>query len=72
MTKVESRPTKAWLGAYVFLIDIDGHRLDAPVSAALDRIRDLSAIFQVFGSYPRFPLEVFADLFTGPSFPVSG
>ncbi len=72
MTKVESRPTKAWLGAYVFLIDIDGHRLDAPVSAALDQIRDLSAIFQVFGSYPRFPLEVFADLFTGPSFPVSG
>lgn len=72
MTKIESRPTKAWLGAYVFLIDIDGHRMDQLVASALDQIRELSAIFQVFGSYPRFPLEEFADLFNGPGFPVSG
>lgn len=72
MTKIESRPTKGWLGEYVFLIDIDGHRLDDHVSLALDQIRELSAIFQIFGSYPRFPLEVFAELFTSPGFPVSG
>lgn len=72
MTKIESRPTKAWLGAYVFLVDVDGHRSDPKVAAALETIDELSAVFQVFGSYPRFPLEVFADLFNAPGFPVSG
>ena len=34
LTKVESRPTKAWLGDYVFLIDFEGHREDAHVVRA--------------------------------------
>ena len=71
MTKIESRPTKAWLGAYVFLVDIDGHRSDPVVAETLATIKEMSGIFQIFGSYPRFPLEVFADLFNGPGFPVS-
>jgi prephenate dehydratase len=72
MTKIESRPTKAWLGAYVFLVDIDGHRADPEVAESLATIKEMSDVFQVFGSYPRFPLEVFADLFNSPGFPVSG
>lgn len=72
MTKIESRPTKAWLGAYVFLVDIDGHRSDPVVAETLATIKELSGVFQVFGSYPRFPLEIFADLFNTPGFPVSG
>lgn len=54
MTKIESRPSKATLGEYVFLIDINGHRRDAPVVAALERIRAQTGLFKVFGSYPRF------------------
>jgi prephenate dehydratase len=72
MTKIESRPTKAWLGAYVFLVDIDGHRADPEVAESLATIKQMSDVFQVFGSYPRFPLEIFAELFSSPGFPVSG
>jgi len=62
MTKVESRPTKAWLGEYVFLVDLEGHRQDPAVARALDRIRDSCALLKVFGSYPRFPLETLRAL----------
>ena len=57
LTKIESRPTKGWLGEYVFLVDFEGHRLDPHVAAALDRVRARTSSLKVFGSYPRFPLE---------------
>lgn len=69
MTKIESRPTKAWLGEYVFLIDFEGHRLDAKIAQALDQIRDKCAILKIFGSYPRFPLETLRHLYEPPAFP---
>ncbi len=62
LTKVESRPTKGWLGDYVFLLDLEGHREDPAVARALDRIRDRCALLKVFGSYPRFPLETLREL----------
>jgi prephenate dehydratase len=52
MTKLESRPSKEVLGQYIFLVDINGHRTDAHVAAALDRIRTQTGLFKVFGSYP--------------------
>lgn len=52
MTKLESRPAKELLGRYIFLIDINGHRDDAPVARALDRIRAKTGLFKIFGSYP--------------------
>lgn len=52
MTKLESRPSKELLGRYVFLVDINGHREETRVVAALDRIRALTGFFKVFGSYP--------------------
>jgi prephenate dehydratase len=52
MTKLESRPSKEVLGQYVFLVDVNGHRLDPAVAAALERIRDQTGLFKVFGSYP--------------------
>lgn len=57
MTKIENRPTKGWLGDYVFLIDFEGHRLDPVVSEVLERMRQKAGTFSVYGSYPRFPLE---------------
>jgi prephenate dehydratase len=52
-TKIESRPTKATFGEYVFLIDFEGHQDDANCRAVLDTIRPLCAELKVFGSYPR-------------------
>jgi prephenate dehydratase len=61
MTKIESRPSKGWLGDYVFLIDFEGHRQDVRVARVLDSIRDRCSILKIFGSYPRFPLESLRD-----------
>jgi prephenate dehydratase len=57
MTKIENRPTKGWLGEYVFLIDFEGHRLDDKVARMLERVAAKTSMLKIFGSYPRFPLE---------------
>lgn len=62
LTKIESRPTKAWLGEYVFLVDFLGHREDPRIAPILDELRDYCATFKVLGSYPQFPLESFRSL----------
>ena len=54
LSKIESRPSKERLGTYIFLADIDGHRKDAPVTAAMERLQELCSFFRVLGSYPRF------------------
>ena len=54
MTKLESRPAKAVLGEYIFLIDINGHREEAHVLRALQRIQAKTGMLKVFGSYPRW------------------
>jgi len=53
MTKVESRPMKSVLGEYVFLVDIEGHRKDPQIAAALQRMAEKAADLKIFGSYPR-------------------
>ncbi|CAN5780528.1 prephenate dehydratase [soil metagenome] len=57
LTKIESRPTKAWLWEYVFLVDFEGHRIDAQKAAVLDEISQHCETLNVFGSYPRFRFE---------------
>jgi prephenate dehydratase len=52
MTKLESRPSKATLGEYIFLADINGHRTDEKVARALERTRKKTGLFKIFGSYP--------------------
>ncbi len=53
-SKIESRPTRATFGEYVFLIDFEGHADDPQGRAILERIRPLCADVKVFGSYPRW------------------
>jgi prephenate dehydratase len=54
MTKLESRPSRAVLGKYIFLVDVNGHRRDPHIARALERIAAKSGMFKVFGSYPRW------------------
>ncbi len=54
LAKVESRPTKESLGKYIFLVDLEGHHDDPLVSEALARVREKTALFKVFGSYPKY------------------
>lgn len=62
LSKIESRPSKGWLGEYVFLLDFDGHRTEPAAQRAIDRVRDIVGEVMVFGSYPRFPTETLREL----------
>ncbi len=53
MTKFESRPARAGLWEYVFFIDIEGHRAEPPVAAALEELGKRASFLKVLGSYPR-------------------
>jgi prephenate dehydratase len=53
LTRIESRPTKATLGNYWFLIDCEGHLEDPPVAAAVGEVRGIAVELRVLGSYPR-------------------
>ena len=54
LAKVESRPSKDSLGKYIFLIDMEGHRLDPVIAEALVRVQSKCDLFKVFGSYPKY------------------
>ncbi len=56
LAKIESRPTREALGRYIFLVDLEGHREDAVVRAALQEVRRQVSMLKIFGSYPRYAM----------------
>lgn len=52
MTKFESRPARSGLWEYVFFIDLEGHRDEPQVAAALTELQDKAAFLKVLGAYP--------------------
>ncbi|MGZ5040983.1 MAG: prephenate dehydratase [Usitatibacter sp.] len=52
MTKFESRPSRVALWEYLFFVDIEGHRGDANVAAALEEVAGIAGYLKVLGSYP--------------------
>jgi chorismate mutase/prephenate dehydratase len=52
MTKFESRPSKVAIWEYLFFVDIEGHRTDANVAAALEEVEKIAGYLKVLGSYP--------------------
>jgi len=53
MTKFESRPSRMALWEYLFFVDIEGHRDDANVAAALEEVAGIAGFLKVLGSYPQ-------------------
>lgn len=53
LTRIESRPSRQRLWDYVFFVDLDGHRQDPAVAAALDEVRGRCQMVRLLGSYPR-------------------
>jgi chorismate mutase/prephenate dehydratase len=52
MCRLESRPARNALWEYVFYVDIEGHRDDAPIKAALEELARRAAYMKNLGSYP--------------------
>ncbi|HSN20300.1 MAG TPA: prephenate dehydratase [Usitatibacter sp.] len=52
MTKFESRPSRVALWEYLFFVDIEGHREEANVAAALGEVARIAGFLKVLGSYP--------------------
>jgi prephenate dehydratase len=53
LSRIESRPTKATLGNYWFLIDCEGHLDDPPVAEAVAEVGHIAVELRVLGTYPR-------------------
>ncbi|MGD2138145.1 MAG: prephenate dehydratase [Gammaproteobacteria bacterium] len=53
MTRIESRPSRQEMWEYVFYIDVEGHRDDAAVAAALAALGQETVAVKVLGSYPK-------------------
>jgi prephenate dehydratase len=53
LAKVESRPAREQLGQYIFLCDLEGHRVEPPVAEALRCVVSKTEWLKIFGSYPR-------------------
>ena len=53
MTRIESRPSRQGIWQYVFYIDLEGHRNDPPVTAALAELKKKAFAVRVLGSFPR-------------------
>ncbi len=53
MSRLESRPARAALWEYVFYVDLEGHRDDPAVKAALAALAARAAFLKILGSYPQ-------------------
>ncbi|HKE39818.1 MAG TPA: prephenate dehydratase [Casimicrobiaceae bacterium] len=56
MTRLESRPARTGLWEYLFFVDLEGHRDDTPVAAALAELRVRAPFLKLLGSYPAAPV----------------
>ncbi|MBG6073851.1 MULTISPECIES: prephenate dehydratase [unclassified Polaromonas] len=52
MTRFESRPARSGQWEYYFYIDLQGHRSQAHVKAALADLQQLCAFYKILGTYP--------------------
>jgi chorismate mutase/prephenate dehydratase len=52
MSRLESRPTRVGNWEYYFYVDLEGHRDDPPLAAALAELEQLAPFLKILGSYP--------------------
>jgi prephenate dehydratase len=53
LTFIQSRPTGVGLGHYHFIIDVEGHIQDEPISATLTGLKQICEDVRFLGSYPQ-------------------
>ncbi len=52
MSRLESRPMRVGQWEYYFFVDLEGHRTDPPLAAALAELEQLAPFLKILGSYP--------------------
>lgn len=52
MSRIESRPMRVGQWEYYFYVDLEGHRSDPPLAAALAELGRIAPLLKVLGSYP--------------------
>jgi prephenate dehydratase len=52
LVRIESRPRREGLGAYMFFVDLEGREDDAAVAEAVSGLAAQAAEVGVLGSYP--------------------
>lgn len=52
LTRIESRPTRAVMGEYLFILDADGHVDDEPLRGLVAELRERTELVRLLGSYP--------------------
>ena len=57
MTRIESRPSRRGAWDYVFFIDLEGHRSEPKLAAALQALEESAQMLRVLGSFPRSLLQ---------------
>ncbi len=57
LTRLESRPTRARMGEYIFVVDADGHLADPAIADVIAALIRRSALVRWLGSYPRMDGE---------------
>lgn len=57
LSKLESRPTRERPWEYRFYLDLEGHRRDEAVQAALGELEEQVPFLEVLGSFPTDPLD---------------
>jgi prephenate dehydratase len=55
LTRIESRPRREGLGAYMFFVDLDGRTAEPAVAEAIEALRAHAAAVRVLGSFPAAP-----------------
>jgi chorismate mutase / prephenate dehydratase len=53
LSKIESRPSRKDVWDYVFFVDVDGHRDDPVVAAAITEVTSRATMLKILGSYPK-------------------
>ncbi|MFA7555126.1 MAG: prephenate dehydratase [Spongiibacteraceae bacterium] len=53
LTRIDTRPSRTDVWAYVFFIEFEGHKKDAAIKLILDEVGAHSKVLKVLGSYPR-------------------
>lgn len=53
MSRIESRPSRQGMWAYVFFLEIEGHKSDEHVAKALAELENEASLYKILGSFPK-------------------